>query len=137
MTSDSAKSGGIVGKKLAVCVALLVGLVLALRAFRGGDTDAEDAGGAGVDTSGGVSTADTAERESVSEDVDTGSSTGNSDGDSSGSDLAENAADTLSVDTDVKGRFDDIDIVDAIYILMAGLKAAREEYRQRTDDGGA
>lgn len=128
MTSDSAESDGIGGKKLAIVGVLVVGLVLLVRALRGGGSDAEDAGGAGVDTSGGVSTADTAEQNSVG---------GDSGSDDSGSDLAEDASDALPVDTDVKGRFDEIDLVDAVYILVAGLKAAREEYHQRIDDGGA
>ncbi|PSP98296.1 hypothetical protein BRC89_08140 [Halobacteriales archaeon QS_4_70_19] len=125
MTSDSTESGGIGGKKLAIVGVLVVGVVLLVRAIRGGGSDAEDAGGAGVDTSGGVSTADTAEQSSVTDDPGSDDSSG---------DLAESASDSLPVDTDVKGRFDEIDIVDAVYILVAGLKAAREEYHKRMDD---
>jgi hypothetical protein len=109
MTNDTEEAGGIGGKKLAIGAVLVVGVVLLVRALRGGDGDEDD------------TTVDTASTE-------TGSVTGESGGD---------ATDALPVDTDVEGRFDEIDIVDAVYILVAGLKAARDEYQQRTDDGGA
>jgi len=108
MTNDTEEAGGIGGKKLAIGAVLVVGVVLLVRALRGGDGDEDD------------TTADT----SV---PDAGSA----------ADEGGDAADALPVDTDVEGRFDEIDIVDAVYILVAGLKAAREEYQQRTDDGGA
>jgi hypothetical protein len=110
MTSDTEEAGGIGGKKLAIGAVLAVGVVLLARALRGGDED---------DTAADT-TADTTA-------PDTGSA----------ADEGGDATDALPVDTDVEGRFDEIDIVDAVYILVAGLKAAREEYQQRTDDGGA
>ncbi|WP_254821688.1 hypothetical protein [Haloglomus halophilum] len=109
MTNDTEEAGGIGGKKLAIGAVLVVGVVLLVRALRGGDGDEDDTTG-----------------ETPSTDID--SVPGQSGGD---------ATDALPVDTDVEGRFDEIDIVDAVYILVAGLKAAREEYQQRTDDGGA
>lgn len=114
MTSDSeeADAGGIGGKRLAIGAVLVVGVVLLVRALRGGDGDDD---GTAADT--------------LPDDVGSASD--------DGSDLTEDATDALPVDTDVQGRFDEIDIVDAVYILVAGLKAAREEYQQRTDDGGA
>lgn len=112
MTSDSEEAGGIGGKKLAIGAVLVLGVVLLVRALRGGGDETESE--AGSDDAFGDDTAD------------------ESDGD-----LAGDASEALPVDTDVQGRFDEIDVVDAIYILVAGLKAAREEYQQRTDDGGA
>ncbi|WP_276260750.1 hypothetical protein [Haloglomus litoreum] len=108
MTSDSEEAGGIGGKKLAIGAVLVLGVVLLVRALRGGGDEETDDDAFATDT--------------VAE---------------SDADLAADASDALPVDTDVQGRFDEIDIVDAVYILVAGLKAAREEYQQRTDDGGA
>jgi hypothetical protein len=112
MSNDTDEAGGIGGKKLAVGAVLLVGVVLLVRALRGGDSEE------------GASTSD----------ADT---TGEPSADDAGGELADGASEALPVDTDVQGRFDEIDVVDAVYILVAGLKAAREEYQQRTDDGGA
>jgi hypothetical protein len=112
MSNDTDETGGIGGKKLAVGAVLLVGVVLLVRALRGGDGDEEESAN------------------------DAGTAGGSSD-DETGGELADGASEALPVDTDVEGRFDEIDIVDSVYILVAGLKAAREEYQQRTDDGGA
>lgn len=110
MTSDSEEAGGIGGKKLAIGAVLVLGVVVLVRALRGGDGD---------------------------DDTEHDDAFGADAADESEGDLADDPADALPVDTDVQGRFDDIDVVDAVYILVAGLKAAREEYQQRTDDGGA
>lgn len=109
MTNDTEEAGGIGGKKLAIGAVLVVGVVLLVRALRGGDGDEEADNDDGFETD-------------IAADA---------------GDDAEDPADALPVDADVQGRFDEIDIVDAVYILVAGLKAAREEYQQRTDDGGA
>jgi hypothetical protein len=109
MSDDSEEAGGIGGKKIALVAAVLVGLVLVVRALRGGDGESDDGA-----VSGGTAAETT---------------------DSTAADTT--ATDALPVDTDMESAMDELDIVDAIYILVAGLKAAREEYRQRTDDGGA
>lgn len=111
MSNDSEEAGGIGGKKIALVAAVLVGLVLIVRALRSGDAGSDDG------TAGAVG-------ESAAETTD-----------SAAADTT--ATDALPVDTDMESAMDELDIVDAIYILVAGLKAAREEYRQRTDDGGA
>jgi hypothetical protein len=114
MTNNSEEAGGIGGKKLAIGAVLVLGVVVLVRVLRGGDGD-DDTG------------SDTEDDDAFGADA----------AEESGGDLADDPADALPVDTDVQGRFDDIDVVDAVYILVAGLKAAREEYQQRTDDGGA
>jgi hypothetical protein len=111
MSNDSEETGGIGGKELALVAAVLVGLVLVVRALRGGDDESDD----GMIGAGGETAGDTT--------------------DPTAADTA--ATDALPVDADMESAMDELDIVDAIYILVAGLKAAREEYRQRTDDGGA
>lgn len=109
MADESDDEGGIGGKELAAGAAVLLGVALLVRVLRGGDDGADDESA-------------TSEPASASDD----------------SAAPEPAAtDALPVDADVESAMDDIDIVDAIYILVAALKAAREEYRQRTDDGGA
>lgn len=108
MSDDSDEAGGIGGKKIALVAAVLVGVVLVVRALRGGDSEGD---GGATDESAPETTDATA--------ADT------------------TATDALPVDADMESAMDELDIVDAIYILVAGLKAAREEYQQRTDDGGA
>ena len=109
MADESDDEGGIGGKELAVGAVVLLGVALLVRVLRGGD-EADD------------------ESSSVTEPASTGD----------GSAAPEPVTtDALPVDADVESAMDDIDVVDAIYILVAALKAAREEYRQRTDDGGA
>lgn len=110
MTNDSEAAGGIGGKKLAIGAALVLGLVLVVRALRGGGDDTDAASDDALDADVGTA---------AESDDDAG------------------ASEALPVDTDVQGRFDEIDVVDAVYILVAGLKAAREEYQRRTDEGGA
>ncbi|MFB6206672.1 MAG: hypothetical protein ABEJ05_09130 [Haloglomus sp.] len=123
-TDDTGTAGGISGKKLAVGAVVALGVVvLAARALRGGGSDEPEAESAPLDGTGDGEGDDTATEQSAAEASD--------------SDLTADATGALPVDADVEGRFDEIDIVDAVYILVAGLKAAREEYRQRIDEGGA
>lgn len=107
--------GGINGRTIALGVLAVFGVLLVVRALRGGDEEAE--ADAGFDFGDD-------EAEDGSDDASPGAEDGG---------LAVDAVDAEGV----SDRFDEIDVVDAVYILVAGLKAAREEYRTRTDDGGA
>lgn len=118
--TDDGGDGGGIGKKLAIGAVVVLAVALVLRAVRGGGDDESDDDTTDIAGSGDPS--------------DTTDIVGGSAGTADGGDDADGG---LPVDTDVEGRFDEIDVVDAVYILVAGLKAAREEYRQRTDEGGA
>jgi hypothetical protein len=107
--------GGINGRTIALGVLAAFGVLLVVRALRGGDEAAEEDAGF----------------EFGDDESDAGSEDASDDTDDGG--LAVDAVDAEGV----SDRFDEIDVVDAVYILVAGLKAAREEYRTRTDDGGA
>ena len=109
--SDDGGDGGIDGRTIALGALALAGIVLVVRVLRGGgETEADEGFEFGDDGAGDGADDDGAD-----------------------------PTDDLPVDAPegVSERFDEIDVVDAVYIVVAGLKAARDEYRRRTDDGDA
>lgn len=110
--SDDGDDGGIDGRTIALGALAVTGILLVVRVLRGrGGEEESDEEGFEFDDESGDETAPATDDDG----------------------LAMDAIDSEGVSE----RFDEIDVVDAVYILVAGLKAAREEYRTRTDDGGA